>query len=90
MPAILDTPEHLDRVQTDAITPAARSSEGPLARPARPGFWRLRVPRLPAALPLACPECHAPVCPVSRPLEAPMDRLIREHPSLVRDALALF
>jgi hypothetical protein len=34
-------------------------------------------------------ERHAPLCRVSRPFETPMDRLIREHPSLAIDALTM-
>jgi hypothetical protein len=89
MPAVIDTPERIDLEQIDDVEPYALTRERPLARLARPGFWRILAHRITSLL---TPRSHArrtPVCHVSRPFEAPIDRVIREHPSLSIYAFAI-
>ena len=89
MPAVIDTPERIDLEQIDNVEPYALTIEQPRIRPARPGFWRILGHRITMFL---TPRSHArytPVCHVSRPFEAPMDRFIRENPSLSIYALSI-
>jgi len=85
MPAIIDTHElKLEHVETHDLT-----IETPQTRRARPGFWRSLMQRITMYLTATPRERQAPACSVPRPFEAPMDQLIREHPSLSVYALAL-
>jgi hypothetical protein len=64
-----------------------------IARPepcgVHPGFWHTLVHGITAYLTPTPRERHAPLCSVRRPFEIPMDRLVREHPSLATYALAI-
>lgn len=86
MPAIIDTPEHIDleEIATHDLT----IEEQPLERKARPGFWHTLAHRITTSLTPVHRERYAPLCHVSRPFEAPMDRFIREHPFISVYALA--
>jgi hypothetical protein len=90
MPAVIDTPERID---IGDITTHDRTYdlpiERPLARPARPGVWRRLAHRLTTSLRPTPRERHAPVCPVSRPFEAPMDRFLRAYPAVALYAHAI-
>jgi hypothetical protein len=59
--------------------------ERPQAHSAHPGFW----PRLATYLTAMLRAQHGPVSRTHRPCEPPMDRLIRESPSLSVSALAI-
>ena len=86
MPAIIETREfEIEHVETYDLSIKAR----PPARQTRPGFWRTLVYGITTYLTPTRHERHAPVCHVSRPFETPMDRLVREHPSLATYALAM-
>ena len=88
MPAVIETHElDIDYVETHELTIETR--ERPPARQTRPGFWRMLAHGIATYLPPTPRERHTPVCPVSRPFETPMDRLVREHPSLAPYALAI-
>ena len=88
MPSVMDTPElEIEYVKTHNLT--IETLERPLARQTRPGFWRTLVHRIGTYLIPTPHERHVPVCRVSRPFETPMDRLVREHPSLATYALAM-
>lgn len=89
MPAVIDTPERIDLEQIDDVEPYALTRERPLARLARPGFWRILAHRITTFLTLRSHARHTHVCRGSRPFEAPMDRLLRENPSLSMYALAI-
>ena len=90
MPAVIDTHECIDLEDiTTHDRPYDLPRERPLARPARPGFWRTLAHRMTTSLRPTRRERHAPVCHVSRPFEAPMDRCLREYPSVALYALAL-
>ena len=85
MPAIIDTHElKLEHVETHDLT-----IETPQTRRARPGFWRSLMQGITVYLTAMPREKQAPACSVPRQFEAPMDRLIQEHPSLSIYALAL-
>src|SRR5262245_8240396 len=85
MPAVIDTPElELEHVETHDLT-----IEMPQTRRARPGFWRCLAHGITAYLTPTPREWHAPSCCVHHPFETPMDRLVREHPSLSVYALAV-
>jgi hypothetical protein len=90
MPAVIDTPERIDieDITTHDLT-YDLTIERPLARPARPGFWRMLAHRMTMSLRPTPRERHAPVCHVSRPFEAPMDRFLREYPSVALYAHAI-
>ena len=88
MPAVIETHElDIDYVETHELTIETR--ERPPARQTRPGFWRMLAHGIATYLTPTRRERHAPRCPVSRPFETPMDRLVREHPSLAPYALAI-
>jgi hypothetical protein len=89
MPAVIDTPERLDLEQLDDVKPDDLTIEWSLARPARPGFWRLLARKIAASLTPCSYARHTPTCHGKRPFEAPMDRLIRENPSLSVYALSM-
>jgi hypothetical protein len=87
MPSVMDAPELKEYVETHNLT--IETSERPPAHRVRPGFSRTLAQRILTSLTPTRRERHAPVCPVRRPFEAPMDRLVREHPSLAPYALAI-
>ena len=89
MPAVIDTPERIDLEQVDDVEPYALTGEQLRTRLARPGFWRMLVHRITMFLTPRSHARHTPACHVHRPFEAPMDRLIRENPSLSMYALTL-
>ena len=91
MPAVIDAPERIDieDIETHDFTRGVTIEQCP-AHNARPGFWRMmthgiikRVPRTPRAQ-------HAPAyySEIHR-FEAPMDRFLREHPSLAPYAFSI-
>jgi hypothetical protein len=85
MPAIIDTPElELEHVDTHDLT-----IEMPQTRRARPRFWRSLVHGITTYLTPTPPEWHTSSCSARRPFETPMDRLVREHPSLSVYSLAI-
>jgi hypothetical protein len=82
MPSVLDAPELLEYVDTHALTPHGLTIEQPQPRRARPGFWRTLVHGLTQHLtPTSCAS-QASTYSGPRPFEAPIDRLLREYPSL--------
>ena len=85
MPSVIDAPElELEHIDTHDLT-----IERPQPRRARAGFWRTLAHEITMSLtPVPC-ERHAPVYHVSRPFEAPMDRFLREYPSVSIYALAI-
>ena len=87
MPSVMDAPE----LATEYVEPYDLTIET-IARPAprgvRPGFWRTLAHGITTYLTPTPRERHAPVCSIPRPFETPMDRLVREHPSLATYALA--
>ena len=85
MPTVLDTPEVLEHVETDNLP-----IERPPARSARPGFWRTLVHGVTTYLTHTLRGRHVPPSCAPRPFETPMDRLVREYPSLSAHALAIF
>jgi hypothetical protein len=87
MPSVMDAPELMEYVETHDLTIETR--ERPPARRVRPRFWRTLAHGIRTYLTSLRRARHAPLCPVSRPFEAPMDRLVREHPSLAIYALAM-
>ena len=87
MPSVLNAPELVEYVETPDLT--IETIERPQPRRAHPGFWRTLMHGITAYLISTPRERHAPVCSVRRPFETPMDRLVREHPSLATYVLAL-
>ena len=86
MSAITETHElEIEHVETYDLS----IEERPPTRQTRPGFWRTLVRRITTYPTPTRYERHAPVCRISRPFETPMDRLVREHPSLATYALAM-
>ena len=80
MPSVMDAPELSAYVETHDLT---IERELPQPRRAHPGFWRTLVHTITTHLP------PAPACSTRRPVETPMDWLVRESPSLAVYALAL-
>jgi hypothetical protein len=87
MPSVIDTSELAENVTTHDLT--IETLERPQIRRARPGFWRSLVHKITTHLSPTPREQHAPLCSAPRPFEAPMDRLVREYPSLAIYALAI-
>ena len=81
MPSVMDASELSEYVETHDLT--IETSERPQRRRARPGFWRTLAHTLTTHL------LPAPACSRRRPVETPMDWLVREDPSLAVYALAL-
>ena len=77
MPAVIDTPECIDYVESPTLL-----EERSQLRGARLGFWRTCAHVITKHLTHMPHERQALLCSVRRPFEAPMDRLAREHPSL--------
>jgi len=85
MPSFIDAPElEIEHIDTHDLT-----IEQPQPRRARAGFWRTLAHGIATSLTPVPRERHAPLCHVSHPCEAPMDRLIREYPSVSLYALAI-
>jgi len=85
MPAVIDTLElEIEHVETHDLT-----IEMPQTRRARPGFWRSLVHGITTYLTPTPRQWQAPSCSVRHPFETPIDRLVREHPSLSVYALAI-
>ena len=85
MPAVIDTPElEIEHVETHDLT-----IETPQTRRARPGFWRSLAHGIAMYLTPTPREWHAPSSSAYRTGETPLDRLVREHPSLSVYALAI-
>jgi len=84
----MDAPElEIEYVETHDLTIETIERRKP--RRTRPGFWRTLAHKITQYVTPTRRERHAHVCPVSRPFEAPMDRLVREYPSLAPYALAI-
>ena len=80
MPAVIDTPELIEYVDTHELTTHELTIERPQQRRASPGFWRMLGHRMTQHLTPMPYERHAPSRSPHRPFEAPMDRLAREYP----------
>ena len=88
MPSVMDAPELIECVETHDLT--IETLERPQPRRARPGFWRTLARGIATYLtPTPC-EQHIPSCSMPHPFEAPMDRFIREHPTIAPIGLAIF
>jgi hypothetical protein len=88
MPSVMDAPElETEDVETYDLT--IETIARPEPRGVRSGFWRTLRHGLTAYLISTPRERHAPVCSIRRPFETPMDRLVREHPSLATYVLAI-
>jgi hypothetical protein len=85
MSAVIDTPElEIEYVETYDFT-----IERPQLRRARPGFWRTLAHGITKHLTPTPRGRHAPLYHAHRPFETPIDRFVREYPSLSVYALAL-
>ena len=88
MPSVMDAPEReITYVETHDLT--IETIARPEPRGVRPGFWRTLVHGITTYLTPTPREWHAPVCSSRHPFEAPMDRLVREHPFLATYVLAI-
>jgi hypothetical protein len=84
MSTVIDTPElEIEHVETDDHT-----IETTQTRRARPGFWRSLAHGIATYLIPTPRKWHAS-CNAHRLGETPLDRLVREHPSLSVYALAI-
>jgi hypothetical protein len=88
MPSVMDAHE-LESAYVETHDLTIETIARPEPRGTRLGFWRTLVHGIIAYLTPTPREWHAPMCSVRRPFEAPMDRLVREHPSLATYALAI-
>jgi hypothetical protein len=86
MPAVIDTSELIEIEQIDIHD---LTIEQPPARQARPGFWGMLAHRLTTYLTHALRKRHAPMDSIPRPFEMPLDRFVREYPSVALYALAI-
>ena len=85
MPAVIDSPELFEHIETHDL-----HIERPQTRAARPGFWRTLAHGINTThLTPTSRERYVPVYSVPRPFETPMDRLVREYPSVALYALAI-
>jgi hypothetical protein len=83
--AVIDAPElEIEHVETYDLT-----IEMPQTHRARRGFWRSLAHGITRYLTSTARAWRAPSCSTCRPFETPMDRLVREHPSLAVYALAI-
>lgn len=87
MSTVLDTPERIAHIEPSAIPDL--HIEKPRARRARPGFWRTLAHGMTRHLTRTPRLKQTPSYSAHGPFEAPMDRLVREHPSLAPLALAI-
>lgn len=84
MPAICATPALVQYVTTPA-----NFSEQPQVRRVSRGFWRRLALKM-SSHPEQTPQArYVPAYQVQRAFEAPLDRSMREHPSLSLYALAI-
>jgi hypothetical protein len=89
MPSVMDAPELMEYVETHELTLNELTIEPPQPRRTHPGFWRTLMQYV------TWPRIHRhqrmpSLGIVPRPpVEAPMDRLIREHPSLTAYAFSI-
>jgi hypothetical protein len=90
MPAVIDTPELIDieDIETHDLTHDFTIEQCP-ARQARPGFWRTLAHGITTHLTPSPRERLAAVYSVPRPFETPLDRVVREYPSLALYAHAI-
>jgi hypothetical protein len=84
MPTVLDTPTVLEHIETDNLP-----IERPPVRGARPGFWRTLAHGVMTYLTYTPRGRYAPAYRAPRSFETPMDRLVREYPSISVHALAI-
>ena len=89
MLSVLDAPERIEDVETHTLTAHELTIEQAQPRRARPGFWRTLAHGIPTHLTHRPCERHVPARSAYRPYEAPMDRLVREHPSLAPLVLSI-
>ena len=89
MPSVLDAPELIEYVETYELTTHELTIELPQPRRAHPGFWHRLAHEMTKHLTHTPRARQAPSCSRHRPFEAPMDRLVREHPSLAPLALSV-
>ena len=89
MLSVLDAPELIEYVETHELTTHELTIERPQSRRAQAGFWRMLMHRMTQHLIRTPRARQAPSCCARRPFETPMDRLVREHPSLAPLALAI-
>ena len=82
MPAVLDTHELLEHVETHDL-----HIEKPLARRSHPGFWRTLAHGITKHLTPMPHEWQAPSCSPRRPFETPADLLARQYPTLYLRAI---
>jgi hypothetical protein len=87
MPSVMDAPELVEYVETHDLT--IETIERPQPRRTRPGFWRTLAHKITTYLTTTSPAWHEGAYQVSRPFEAPMDRLARENAFLAAYALAI-
>jgi len=87
MPSVIDAPELMEYVETHNL--AIETREQRERHRVRPGFWRTLMHGISTYLSSIRRERHAPSCRVSRQFETPMDRFVREYPSLAPYALAI-
>jgi hypothetical protein len=87
MPSVMDAPELVEYVETHDLT--IETIERPAARRVPPGFWRTLAHGISTYLTSLRHERPAPSCHVSHRFETPMDRFVREYPSLAIYALAM-
>jgi hypothetical protein len=92
MPSVIDTPEldnEMAYVETHDLTiEETLERERPQPCRVRPGFWPTLAHKIVRYLAPTSPAWHEGAYQVSRPYEAPMDRLARENPLLAAYALA--
>ena len=85
MLSVIDTPElEIEYVETHDFT-----IERPQPRRAHPGFWRTLAQGIATYLTSMLRKRHAPMGSIPRPFETPMDRFVREYPSVALYALAI-
>jgi hypothetical protein len=89
MPSVMDAPELVEYVETHDPTIETIEQERPQPHRTRPRFWRTLAHKITGYLTPTPREWHEGAYQVSRPYEAPMDRLVREYPYLSVYALAL-
>lgn len=87
MPTVIASHELVE--YSEYITTPAAPSEQPGAHGARKGFWRTLAYRLVGAATPASRACQMAAGGGQHPFEAPMDRLVREHPSLSLHLMAM-
>ena len=84
MPSVVDAPDLLERIEIHDL-----HIEKPRAPRAQPGFWRTLAHGITKYLTHTPRAQQAPSYSACRPFETPMDRFVREYPSLSILALAI-